>query len=271
MTHSPSFVAHQIAAGLLPEADESAWRDAPCVARLRREELEVMQAARAVAWPVPGAHEAYPEWRELVRAGRGRDLYVRTGVPRPEPRAEPRALRERWRIEPSQRVALFMGRPHPHKGFDRFVEWADLCRRAGGEAWVFVFAGPDPRSSRRDLSAVRAVGFEPDNAAAYLAADLVLLPNRCSYLDIGLLECLALGAPVAASPTGGHRDVMSLCRSLPAIADGDAASSWPAVEGLAAEAADSGRRERHREAWRSLFSPEPFLREHLAAAAAALS
>jgi glycosyltransferase involved in cell wall biosynthesis len=271
MTHAPSFAAHQIAGDLLPDAPEASWRDEPCVRRLRERELEVMQAARAVAWPSPGAREGYPEWMELARRGSARDVYVRTGVPRPVPKAGSRELRERWGVPAGRKVALFMGRPHPHKGFDRFVDWADGARRVGAREWTFVFAGAPPKWSRRDLSALHAVGYERDNAAAYLAADLVLLPNRHSYLDIGLLECLALEAAVVASPTGGHRDVMRLCPSLPAIPDGAPEASWAALESLNGEAGSTARRRAHGEAWGRHFSPETFLREHRAAAEAVLA
>jgi glycosyltransferase involved in cell wall biosynthesis len=271
MTHAPTFAAHQIAAELAPDDSEGAWREEPCVRRARDAELEVMEAVRAVAWPVPSASEGYPGWEGLVRAGHARPLLLRTGVPRPEPLDRPSAVRERWGISPGCRVALFMGRPHPHKGFDRFLDWATHCREQANPDWVFVFAGKPPRHTRRDLSPLRLVGYERDNAGAYLAADLVLIPNRYSYLDIGLLECLALGAPVAASPTGGHRDLIALCPSLPPIPEGCAEMSWPLLEALAESAGSAERRARHREAWGLHFSLESFVREHQAAVDAALA
>lgn len=267
MTHAPTFYAHQLAGDTEPDSDEAVLLGAPCVERLRAEELEVMQAARAVVWPSVGAQEGYRDWKALYDRGAARSAFVATGVPRPEARETRETTRRRWQIEAWQRVALFMGRPHPHKGFDRFVAWANWSRSEQDDSWVFVFAGKQPRRSRRELGAVRCVGYQEDNGAAYAAADLVVFPNRYSYLDIGLLEALSVGAAIATTATGGHAELLALSPDLLAIRDGDGKDAWPALRAAAERAAaDPGRAERQRELWEQRFSLAPFARGHAALA-----
>jgi glycosyltransferase involved in cell wall biosynthesis len=262
MTHAPSFYAHQIAGDLLPDVPETDWRDEPGVGRLREREVETMLAVKAVIWPSPGAADGYREW--VARAS-VRPPLVTTGVPRPVPRANREEMRRRWEIGEVQKVALFLGRPHPQKGFDIFLDWAG--RRDPG--WVFVQAGGPPRHTQRDLSALRQVGYEADNGAAYCAADLVVFPNRYAYLDIGLLECLSLGAPVAVSAVGGHADLLRVCPDLLTIPEGP--DAWPVLASAAEGEAEATRRARRQAAWAGRYDLRSFLRAHEAAAKALVS
>ncbi len=264
MTHAPAHIALEIGGVMMPDAEEASWRDEPCVRALIEREMRVMRAVRGVLWPVARAQEGYPGWYRLYREGKARSLFVQHAVPCPAPGTTREAMRVRWGVEPRQRVALFMGRPHPHKGFDRFLDWADVQRREGRTDWVFVHAGRDPGRTRRDLSSIRQVGFEADNGAAYLAADLVLNPNRYSYLDFAVMQCLALGAPLALSPTGGHRDVSELCPRIATIPEGAPHEVWPRLrEAALSYQAESGWRELFRQTWERHFSPGRWVRDHL--------
>lgn len=231
MTHAPTYYAHQIAGDILPGASEELLYEEPCVKALVQRELETMESARWVVWPCAEAQEGYPEW--LAGTQRS-NAFVETGVSCPEIGLSRDTLRTGWGVSPGQRVALFLGRPHPHKGFDRFVEWADLHKKQGRSDWVFVFGGYDS-AGWRDLSSIRHVGYVADNGAAYRTADLVLFPNKYSYLDLGLLEALSLGARVAISPTGGHRYVSNLCATLPRIRDTSPEESWQDLENVAVQ------------------------------------
>jgi glycosyltransferase involved in cell wall biosynthesis len=269
VTHAPVFYAHQIAGDILPDAREEEWRDEQVVRSLRRRELATMQSVRAVIWPFTEAQEGYGDWAVLVAAGDARNAFARTGVPRPATASARESTRSSWGVAESDRVALFMGRPHPDKGFGRFLEWAEAARRKNS-GWTFVFAGQEPKHSRRDLSAIRCLGYQSDNGGAYLAADLVVIPNRHAYLDIGLLECLALGVPVAATAVGGHRCVLRLLPPICTIADGEPGEVWSRLEQAAVEMARPESRQARVDLWMKLFSPGPFVEEHLAVAAALL-
>jgi hypothetical protein len=259
MTHAPAFVVEQIAGDLDPDADLAELGRRPAVERAREREIATMRAARVVIWPSSGAQDGYPGWNRDTPVD-----FAPTGVACPEPRTDPLQLRARWEVG-ARRLALFMGRPHPQKGFDRFVDLAEAARRRGGD-WVFVQAGPAPRRTARDLSAVRCVGYETDNGAAYLAADLVLFPNRHAYLDIGLLECLALGAPIGLALVGGHRDLARACPELLEIPEGAAEAAWAGLAESALAMGSEPARAARRAHWERHHSLAPFAAGHRALA-----
>lgn len=264
MTHSPAPNVEEYAEYAYPEIDLSSF---PPAVRWNRRDARTMSRVRAVLWPSPGAAQGYPEWRSLEAAGEGRSLYVPTGVPLPSPSSPASAVRARWGVDGGSRVILFMGRPHAHKGYFRVLDWADDCRRRGDSRLVFVHAGQAPASwTARDTSAVRHVGYETDHAAAYLAADLVVFPNERAYLDIGLLECLALGGRLALSPVGGHADVAQLCPEIPLIPDGPPEA---VVAFLCWTSASFDQRPEvtgvYRALWEREFSLRPFVDAHAAA------
>ena len=270
VTHAPTFYAHQIAADLLPDTSEASWRDERVVRSLRHRELEIMQSVRSVAWPFPEAQEGYAEWQSLAARYPRRDVFIRTGVPRPEALRSREAVRDAWGVAEADRVALFMGRPHADKGFWNYLEWAEAASSVQSE-WIFAFAGQEPKHTRRDLGALRRLGYQSDNGGAYLAADLVVIPNRHSYLDIGLLECLALGVPVATTAVGGHRAVLRLSSAVGQIPEGAPGEVWAR---LAAAAGEMARPQSHRERtclWNTMFSPDIFVEEHLRASEALLN
>lgn len=114
--------------------------------QIAQQELAVMKAVNATIWPCEEAQEGYSAWYKLYKAGSVKSLFLETGVPRPEIYVPPSILRKQWGVDSSQFIALFMGRPHPHKGFDKFVDLADYYASSGKSDWVFVFAGRKPNT-----------------------------------------------------------------------------------------------------------------------------
>jgi glycosyltransferase involved in cell wall biosynthesis len=186
-------------------------------------------------------------------------------VPRPTARESRGETRGRWGATDADSVLLFMGRPHPHKGFDRFAAWSRHARGAGSRL-MFVSAGSEASWPGLDLSGIVAVGYQADPAAAYLAADLVLFPNRKAYLDFGLLQCLSLGVPVAVSPVGGHAALVRECTPIPVIPPGDGDEVVPWLEKTASAGLPPDYRERVVRLWEERFSPLPFVLGHADAA-----
>jgi glycosyltransferase involved in cell wall biosynthesis len=265
ITHSPTFISHEFASDADPWADETVLYAEPIVRSLLQRELEVMRSVRAMAWPCEEAKEAYLQYCPTAVNGTI-NVLVETGVAQPGVNRDARAQKAEWGISPEQRVALFMGRPHPHKGFDRFLAWADENAKRPDRKWVFVYAGAEPKADR-DLSSLKRVGYVSDNGSAYAAADLVLVPNRYSYFDIGALEMLSLGAREALSPTGGHKHLLQVCPDLAVIPSGDAESTWEALEAAADRYAKDGDASRRlRDAWEQRFSLPAFVKNHVAAA-----
>jgi glycosyltransferase involved in cell wall biosynthesis len=266
ITHAPTFFVDELATYLFPWLPEEQLYDDPVVTEFRRRELAVMQSVRAVLWPCPAAHEAYQGWDDLAQAGQVWNVYAETGCGRPTPGIEAAELRRRWGIPPDVCIALYLGRPHPHKGWLRFLEWANWYRRQSRDHWRFLFAGPPPDMAFH-LSAVQCLGYVRDNGAALLAADLVVIPNRYTYFDLGVLEAMSLGARVAVSPTGGNKHLLQACPALGVIPEGPAETVWPALESVAADYANQPDKAAALvRAWETRFSLRPFVQNHVRAA-----
>ena len=259
MTHSPTFLSHELILTRFPDGEQSELLSMPFVRALTEREQHVMTGARGVIWPCPEAADGYAVLEPSFDLSETNPIYAMTGVAQPRLSTMPQAMRTAWGIEDGQRILLFLGRGHPHKGFGRFVDWADLCSRRGLSEFVFVHGG-DAGPTGRDLSSVRRVGFVRDNAAAYLAADLVLIPNLQSYMDIGLLETLSLGTRVAVSPTGGHARLLARHPEIPSIPSGTAEETWPFLRAILDQ---QPRPDRFHDIWRTEYSLHQLIANHL--------
>ena len=104
-----------------------------------------------------------------------------------------------------QRTALFLGRIYPIKGLPMLIEaWA----RVRPEGWQLRIAGPDEAGHRRRVErAISAAGLgrvvsfagpiEPQRKkAAFLDADLFILPSHSESFGMAVAEAMAHGLPV---------------------------------------------------------------------------
>jgi len=133
---------------------------------------------------------------------------------RPDPGA-----REKLRLDPVERIVLFVGNITLGKGVDVLLE-AFLAALDNGAAdrLVFVGAGPAERElrSRIELTiadyahadATSRVTFTgklsaPDVARWMAAADVFVLPSRAEGLGLVMLEAMACGTPCIGTTVGG--------------------------------------------------------------------
>jgi glycosyltransferase involved in cell wall biosynthesis len=137
------------------------------------------------------------------------------------------------------------------KGQDLAIQ---ALARPGLEAVELVLAGegeerPALERLARDLrvdARVHLVGQREDLPAVFAAADAVLLPSRWEGLPYVVLEALAAGRPVVATPVDGARDLIGpggagiLCRAISAEALAEGLRELLALD-AAARAALAGR------------------------------
>jgi len=104
-----------------------------------------------------------------------------------------------------RKTALFLGRLYSVKGLPSLIEaWA----RVRPQGWFLHIAGPDEAGCRAQLEeAVSAAGLSeivsflgpvdgPRKQAAFLEADLFVLPTRSESFGMAIAEALAHGLPV---------------------------------------------------------------------------
>ena len=106
------------------------------------------------------------------------------------------------------RTALFLGRLYPVKGLPMLIEAWSRVRPKG---WMLRIAGPDEAGHQAELmSAVVSAGLEgvvtfpgplagSDKRAAFLEADLFLLPSHSESFGMAIAEALAHALPVLST------------------------------------------------------------------------
>jgi len=133
------------------------------------------------------------------------------------------ALKAAWKIEPGDRRTRFVlaGRLTRIKGHATIIEAAQRLRAQGRDDFLIIFAGDDQGRTgfgeelARAVSdaglgdAVRIVGHCDDMPAAYLVADVAILPTTVpESFGRAAVEPQAMGRPVIASNHGGTTETV---------------------------------------------------------------
>lgn len=154
--------------------------------------------------------EAYPRLRvPTVVIGNGVDT-EKFRLPTAEERAATRAA---LGLTADDIVLLFVGHEYDRKGLPRVV---DALEHLPAHAHLVVVGGtPDlvedtssAAASRGLASRVHLVGADPDPRRYFHAADVFVLPSAYESYGLVVLEALASGVPVVATPTGCVPDVI---------------------------------------------------------------
>jgi len=178
------------------------------------------------------------------------------------------ALRARFGLPRERRLAVFAGRPRPHKGGEVLV---DALRRPGAAAWDLVAAGP---ATPAHAAAAEALGARfhalgtvaNDEMPALLAAcdaapvPQLDLPYARAQLPAKVLEAMAMARPVVAS-AGAYEGIdavpgRDLLVAESAAAQAEAISSLLAAPERAAAMAMAARaRMVERYSWDAQLAP----------------
>jgi glycosyltransferase involved in cell wall biosynthesis len=149
------------------------------------------------------------EARDLAAFGAGGPIVViPNGVTPPSQRGDPGALRRELRLDPHDRLLLFVGRLDVvHKGLDVLVRGV-----SSAPGWHLALVGSDFRGGAEQLRRLsRVLGAEarlivagPRHGRAlreaFAAADCFALMSRWEGLPVSLLEALSYGLPAVVSP-----------------------------------------------------------------------
>jgi phosphatidylinositol alpha 1,6-mannosyltransferase len=148
------------------------------------------------------------------------------------PRRRSKSLREAYRIDDSF-VLLHVGRFAPEKGIERIVEAYRLARDllpAGVRPLRLVLAGSGPATSRVRAAAPDDVIFlgqldrQKSLPTLYASADAFVFSSLTETLGLVVLEAMASGLPVVATPAGGVADHLR---------DGENGIAYPPADTLA--------------------------------------
>jgi D-inositol-3-phosphate glycosyltransferase len=161
-----------------------------------------------------------------------------------------RAAREALGLPIEGRVVLFAGRIQPLKGPDvALAAFANLAAHLP-DCRLLVVGGPSGPQGRDELARLRAgaaaAGLQErvllrdplphrELAAAYRAADVVVVPSRSESFGLVAVEAQACGIPVVASAVGGLGDAVADGKSGLLITGWDPADYTAALERILTE------------------------------------
>ncbi len=147
----------------------------------------------------------------------GRCVVIPNGLPASafEPTPDKGALRRRLGLRPEDRVVGMIGRLASQKSpLDLVAAAAFTLKREPDVRFVLVGDGPLMPAVRREIDAlglgdrVFAPGALENGAGLVSAFDVFVLPSRWESLPYSLLEAMAAGVAIVATPVGGVPDVI---------------------------------------------------------------
>ena len=131
------------------------------------------------------------------------------------------AVRRDLGLSPGAPLVLFVGRFAPLKGIDRLLEAISQLQSEFPGLRLMVIGGDGPQTGdfarlkgrARELGIDHAVSFlgrvkQQDLPPYYNAADLLALPSHYESFGLVVLEALACGLPVAATPVGAVTSIV---------------------------------------------------------------
>jgi glycosyltransferase involved in cell wall biosynthesis len=149
---------------------------------------------------------------------------IPNAVPPPPPRADPRAIRAEWGLDPASTLVISVGRLVPVKNHELALA---AVARLPETSLAIVGGGPEEEALRaRAVSegvADRVIfaGPRPDAWSLMGAADVAILTSRGEGLPLTVLEALAIGTPVVATRVRGVVELVEDEQSALLVPDDD--------------------------------------------------
>ena len=171
---------------------------------LKGQELASFRVSDAFIVPSQHAMDSYYRDSSFFRYLRKDILICPTGSIGLE-KVEKQEARNRLKIDVPY-IISFVGRHCYTKGYDRLIEIARKILAQRNDV-VFLVAGRESNLIK-PLNHPRWVELGwVDPSLILSASDVFISPNRDSYFDLVLLECMSLGCYIIASAVGGNLDL----------------------------------------------------------------
>lgn len=169
------------------------------------------------------AGSSLPYYRSKYPHAAGKLRWIPNGVDttRFVSRVSGAMARARFGVPPSKRVLVYHGRYDREKGIGRLLATLQALHAGGESDWHLLTAGIGPEQQQLLAAAstwaaghLTDVGYlaSADIPALLAAADVALLLSDFEGLSNGLLESLAAGLPVVATPAGDASIVLERLR-----------------------------------------------------------
>ena len=128
-------------------------------------------------------------------------------------------FKKKYSIRDNEKVILFLGRIHKIKGLDLLINaFAELTKKLNSVRLVIV--GPDDGYLSTINNLIASIGLESkililgfisvnDKIAAYVDADVYVLPSRYDIFPTTVLEACSFGTPIITTDQTGIRDLVN--------------------------------------------------------------
>lgn len=176
------------------------------------QQLRLLKRVRGLIVPYKQCLDAYFVRSALLRQrfeswlARSALYEVPPGVlPLPEPKINSAQARRFYGLPSDKIIVGFVGRYHTDKGFPLFRQIVEISDKQDDQ-FFFVSIGNGPESKPMSKK-YKDLGWLNRGilSQALSAVDIFLFPNRVAYMDLALLEVMAMSKPVIAAYVGGHR------------------------------------------------------------------
>jgi glycosyltransferase involved in cell wall biosynthesis len=189
------------------------------------------------------------------------------------PASERQSLRKRLRIEPDDRVFIFVGRFVAFKGFDLTVRTFLQIAETDPQLRLLLVGARDPvhpsgltsaeDRARKNCPQIIDVGWTADVASYLAISDVLVFPSRREGMPVCLMGALAMGVPVITCASRGCRDVVRHGRDGLVLRDCTADTLGTAMKRLAQDDGLRARFSAEALAGRQRFDRRIFIREQI--------
>jgi glycosyltransferase involved in cell wall biosynthesis len=167
----------------------------------------------------------------------------------PVPKNEKPVLRKRLQLAENATIVAFVGRLVSYKGLPGLLRtWKSLSEAHRNAVLLLIGGGSldihncesELREYVRSHDLLGSVHFcgEVSNVHEYLqASDIFVFPTEREGFGIALVEAMACGLPVVATPIGGSRDFLTHGQNGVLVKPGDEEELRVALDGLISERA----------------------------------
>lgn len=124
-----------------------------------------------------------------------------------QPAARDPHFRERFGIDPTEHVVVFVGRLAREKNLDIFA--AALRQLGRGYTGIIVGAGRAPRDLPSNMRTLPYVAERPALATLLASCDLFVHPGDQETFGLAVVEALACGLPVVGADAAGVAEVVT--------------------------------------------------------------
>lgn len=253
--HSPTDAGSETVDILMAERPRQVRKAGALRHELADIELDMYDKANGIILPCREAVEAYFAFDPSKRKRFEEILATKDVVELPTGTYELRLppeheadCREDPRIPPGKTVVGYFGRYNSHKGFDLFCDVANLAARSQDSRHFFLSAGgkaAKPAAPSQNYLDLGCLDKRTELPYYMDRCDVVMIPNRCTYFDLVLLDALSMSKPVVTTSTGGNKRLVRQTPGIILAPEVTAAALYATLCGLAKEdMAELGRRNR---------------------------